>query len=112
MFGSRSARVTFFSSTPNHIVSCRRLEIDPEWCCDDPNESRHVSVQQATLQLSNERRVVFYWYLWNDFSRDPEKGVMTVRLHIPVTSTEEDARASGEDFIRTIFPQVILWRRF
>ena len=35
-----------------------------------------------------------------------------VRLHIPVSSTDEAAVAAGADFLRTLFPQVISWHRF
>lgn len=75
-------------------------------------EARKIYVQHAWLQLGKEKRLALYWYLWNDFSRDPEKGVLTMRLHIPVVTTDDAARAAGEDFLRAIFPQVVPWRRF
>jgi EpsI family protein len=74
--------------------------------------ARALYVQKATLTKDSERRSVFYWYLWSDFQRDPEKGVLTIRLHVPVTSTDEDAVTAGADFLRALFPQVITWRRF
>jgi hypothetical protein len=53
-----------------------------------------------------------YWYLWPDINRDPEQGVLTMRVHIPVVTTDEDAVAAGVDFLRALFPQVISWHRF
>jgi hypothetical protein len=73
---------------------------------------RTMYTQKTTLALGDEHRVVFYWYLWSSFDRDPEKGVLSVRLHIPVTSSVQDATAAGIDFIRSLFPQVMSWRRF
>jgi hypothetical protein len=73
---------------------------------------KRMYVQKATLTKDIERRVVLYWYLWPDFNRDPEQGVLTMRLHIPLTSTDADALDAGADFLRALFPQVITWRRF
>lgn len=73
---------------------------------------KNIPVQKATLEKNGERRVAFYWYLWNDFNRDPEQGVITMRLHIPVVTTDADAVQAGADFLRALFPQVITWRRF
>lgn len=112
-FGSRSKKSYFlFEHTPITSYPAAGWILLQNGVATIPVESRHISVQQAVLKNGNERRVVFYWYLWNDFSRDPEKGVMTVRMHIPVVSTDDDARAAGEDFLRSVFPQVIPWRRF
>ncbi len=73
---------------------------------------KSLYVQKATLSKDGERRVVLYWYLWSDLNRDPEQGVMTMRLHIPVVSTDADALVAGTDFLRTLFPQVVGWHRF
>ncbi len=113
VFGSRSRKSYFlFEHTPITSYPAAGWTLIQNGVMAIPIESRHISVQQAVLQYGNERRVIFYWYLWNDFSRDPEKGVMTVRVHIPVISTEDDAQAAAEDFLRSVFPQVIPWRRF
>jgi EpsI family protein len=34
---------------------------------------KSVNTQKTVLRISNERRVVFYWYLWSNFERDPEE---------------------------------------
>lgn len=113
IFGSKSRKSYFlFEHTPITSYPAAGWTLVQNGVAAIPVESRHISVQQAVLQYGNERRVVYYWYLWNDFSRDPEKGVMTMRLHIPVNSTDDDARTAGEDFLRSVLPQVIPWRRF
>ncbi|MEW5720415.1 MAG: exosortase C-terminal domain/associated protein EpsI [Chloroflexota bacterium] len=73
---------------------------------------KSIRVQRAILAKDGERRIVFYWYLWSDFDRDPEQGVLTMRLHIPAISTDQDAFDAGADFLRALFPQVVTWKRF
>ncbi len=113
MFGSRSRKSYFlFEHTPITSYPAAGWTLEQNGVRTIPVESRRIAVQEVVLSKAGERRVVFYWYLWNDFSRDPEKGVMTVRVHIPVVSSDDDARAAGEDFLRAIFPQVVPWHRF
>ncbi len=113
MFGSRSRRsYSLFEHTPITSYPAAGWTLLQNGVTTIPIGPRHISVQQAWVELGGERRVVFYWYLWNDFSRDPEKGVLTVRAHIPVISTDDDARSAGEDFLSSIFPQAISWHRF
>lgn len=113
MFGSRSRKSYFlFEHTPITSYPAAGWTLVQNSVTMIPIGSRRISVQQAWLEFGSDHRVVFYWYLWNDFSRDPEKGVMTVRVHIPVMSSNDDARTAAEDFVRSIFPQVIPWHRF
>lgn len=77
-----------------------------------PIGDRQIRTQRATLAQDAERRVVFYWYLWSDFTRAPDAGILTMCLHVPVTSTDQAAFEVGVDFLRALFPQVVTWRRF
>lgn len=77
-----------------------------------PTGGGSLRVQRALLQKDAERRIVYYWYLWPDTARDPERGIITMRVHVPVVTTDEQAEREGEEFIRALFPQVLPWRRF
>jgi hypothetical protein len=113
VFGSKSRKsYVLFEHTPATSYPAAGWTLLSNGIASIPIESRKLAVQDAWLKLGNEKRLALYWYLWNDFSRDPEKGVLTMRLHIPVVTTDEAARAAGEDFLRAIFPQVVPWRRF
>lgn len=70
-----------------------------------------LHVQRALLAKAPERRIVYYWYLWSDTNRDPARGVMTMRLHVPVTSTDQAADQNAQAILRGLF-QVLPWHRF
>lgn len=112
-FGSRGRKSYFlFEHTPITSYPAAGWTLVENGVVPVPTGSSRIFVQKATLTKDRERRVVFYWYLWSDINRDPEQGVLTMRLHIPVVTTDEDAVAAGADFLRTLFPQVIPWHRF
>ncbi len=71
-----------------------------------------VNVQKAVLEKDGERRVVLYWYLWSDPRRDPEKGVLTVRLHAVTSGNESETLAVAASFLRLLFPESLPWQRF
>ncbi len=113
VFGSKSSKSYFlFEHTPITSYPAAGWNLVDHGVMPVPLGSNNIYVQSATLTKDNERRIVLYWYLWPDFNRDPEQGVLTMRLHIPVVTTDEDAAAAGADFLRTLFPQVISWHRF
>ncbi len=112
-FGSRGRKSYFlFEHTPITSYPAAGWTVLQSGVTPITIGEKRIYTQKALLTIANERRVVFYWYLWSSFDRDPEQGVITVRLHIPVTSTDQDAVDTGIDFIRALFPQVVTWRRF
>jgi hypothetical protein len=112
-FGSRGRKsYVLFEHTPITSYPAAGWTLVENGVVAIPIGSSQIFVQEATLTMDRERRVVFYWYLWSDINRDPDQGVLTVRLHVPVVSTDQDAVDAGADFIRTLFPQVISWHRF
>jgi hypothetical protein len=113
VFGSKSRKsYVLFEHTPATSYPAAGWTLLSNNINPVPIDTRKISVNQAWLQLGTEKRLALFWYLWNDFSRDPEKGVLTMRLHIPVITTDDAARAAGENFLREIFPAVVTWRRF
>ena len=113
VFGSKRSKSYFlFEHTPITSYPAAGWNLGDHGVMPVPLGSNNIYVQRAKLTKDNERRIVLYWYLWADFNRDPEQGVLTMRLHIPVVTTDEDAVAAGADFLRTLIPQVIYWQRF
>ena len=112
-FGSRGQKSYFlFEHTPITSYPAAGWTVIENGVAPIPIGASRIFVQKATLTKDHERRIVLYWYLWTDINRDPEQGVLTMRLHIPVVTTDEDAVAAGTDFLRTLFPQVVPWHRF
>lgn len=113
MFGSRGRKSYFlFEHTPITSYPAAGWTVVASGVEPITLSNGRIFVQRAILTKDEERRVVFYWYLWSSFDRDPEKGIITNRLHVPVTTTDQDAIDAGIDFLRALFPQVIPWRRF
>jgi hypothetical protein len=113
IFGSRGGKSYFlFEHTPITSYPAAGWTLVENGVAPVPIGSSRIFVQKATLTKDRERRVVFYWYMWSDLNRDPEKGVLTVRLRVPVVSTDQDAFDAGADFIRAVFLRVISWHRF
>jgi len=113
VFGSRSRKSYFlFEHTPITSYPAAGWALVEHGIAPILIGEKTIYVQKATLTKEGECRIALYWYLWSDFNRDPEKGVLTMRLHIPVTASDQDAFDAGADFLREIFSQVITWRRF
>jgi len=113
VFGSRSRKSYFlFEHTPITSYPAAGWTVIENGVVPISIGDQSIRVQKTTLSKDKERRLAFYWYLWSDFNRDPEQGVMTMRLHIPVITTDQDAFDAGVDFLRALFPQVVVWRRF
>jgi len=113
IFGSRSKKsYALFEHTPITSYPAAGWTVVENGIAPVTIGDKTIRVQKATLTKDNERRVAMYWYLWTDFNRDPEQGVLTMRLHIPVVTTDDDAFQAGQDFLRQVFPQVVPWKRF
>jgi len=67
----------------------------------------------ARNEADGAQIAVFYWYLWDTEARDPKDGILSIRVSAPIITTEERAVALlTQDFIPTLFPTVVPWRRF
>ena len=112
-FGSRGRKSYFlFEHTPITSYPAAGWTLVEHGVAPMALGDSRIYVQKATLTKAGERRIALYWYLWSDFNRDPEQGVLTMRLHIPVITTDADALDAGADFLRSIFTRVISWHRF
>ncbi|MCC7018738.1 MAG: exosortase-associated EpsI family protein [Ardenticatenales bacterium] len=80
-----------------------------------PRGPRPLSVNFGTAQKSGTKGelVFLYFYLWDHPGRDPERGVVSLRLAAPVRGTSaETAAMLTDDFLPSLFPATLAWRRF
>jgi hypothetical protein len=71
-----------------------------------------VYVQKAVLEKDGEQRTVLYWYVWNNPNRDPNKGLLTVRLHAVSQGNQAETLEVAAGFLRLLFPEALSWNRF
>jgi hypothetical protein len=78
---------------------------------DQPMYAQYLLTEHAP---SNERLLVLFWYLWENPQRDPEEGVLSIRVNvrIPPGGNEEAALEQAWDFVRELFPTTVPWERF
>ncbi len=76
--------------------------------------STPLTANYGEAENEHGQKLVFvYLYLWRDPGRDPETGVISLRLASPVRDSIEATRAAlGEDFMMRIFPSTHGWSRF
>lgn len=80
-----------------------------------PHGPRPLSVNFGTAKKSGAKGelVFLYVYLWDHPGRDPERGVVSLRLAAPVRGTSaETAAMLTDDFLPSLFPATLAWRRF
>jgi EpsI family protein len=85
-----------------------------------PVEGRPMSVNRVFIQKGLDKQLVLYWYqdrgriitneywakgylVWDAMTRNRTDGAL-VRISLPVTGSEQQALAVGEEFLRTAFP--------
>lgn len=75
---------------------------------------RPLTVNHGVARRADGRQLVFlYLYLWDAPGRDPERGVLSLRLAAPVSATPEATLAMLErDFLPQLFVTTLPWRRF
>jgi hypothetical protein len=78
---------------------------------DQPMYAQYLLTQQAQ---TGERLMVLFWYQWDSPARDPEEGVLSVRVNLFLApdQSEEEALAQAWDFVRGLFPTAVPWDRF
>jgi EpsI family protein len=72
-----------------------------------------IYAQRGVAVKAGQKLVVLYWYIWDNFERDAERGVLSFRLTAPVLKDEDSTlRMMKERFLSRIFTRVLDWRRF
>ncbi len=72
-----------------------------------------IYAQRGVAVKDGQKLVVLYWYMWDNFERDAERGVLSFRLTAPVMKDEAyTLQVMKEGFLAQIFTHVLDWRRF
>ncbi len=75
---------------------------------------RPFTVNHGIATKPDGSRLVFvFFYLWDQPARNPERGVLSIRIAAPVrTSPEATLALLEDDFLARIFDGTLAWRRF
>ena len=112
-FGSRGRKsYTLFEHTPVTSYPAAGWTLLDSQVAGIAIRRGQVYVQKAVLEKDGEQRTVLYWYLWNDPSRDPNKGLLTVRLHAISQGNQAETLEVAAGFLRLLFPEAVSWHRF
>jgi hypothetical protein len=112
-FGSRGRKsYTLFEHTPATSYPAAGWTLLDSQVAGIALRGGQVYVQKAVLQKNAEQRTVLYWYLWSNPDRDPEKGVLTVRLHAASRGSQAETLEMAASFLRLLFPESLSWHRF
>jgi hypothetical protein len=83
------------------------------------DDIRQVTLRQGTVALrrgifeqGGTRHVVYYWYQWDDLTRDAGKGVTTWRLIADASDSVEAAETRLQGLVGLLFTEVLPWHRF
>jgi len=68
--------------------------------------------RRVVVEREGSRRVVLFWYAWNSPERDPENGLLSMRIHAEVEGTVSETLEMEKEFFRLLFPVVLPWHRF
>ena len=72
-----------------------------------------IYAQRGLAVKDGQRLLVLYWYMWDNFERDAERGVLSFRLTAPILTDEAHTlQAMKAGFLSQIFTHVLDWRRF
>jgi hypothetical protein len=105
-----------FSHTPETCYPGRLWEVvesrrESALLSGQPMYAQYLLTQQAE---TGERLMVLYWYLWDSPQRDPQEGVLSIRVNVFLSSGEgqEAVLQRAWDFVRALFPAAVPWDRF
>ncbi|HSJ53286.1 MAG TPA: EpsI family protein, partial [Anaerolineae bacterium] len=105
-----------FSHTPETCYPGRLWQI-----VENRRESAFLDERQMVAQYlltrhaeSGEQLLVLYWYLWQSPARDPEDGVLSLRVNVRLAPGESPTAGLERawDLVRALFPATVAWERF
>jgi hypothetical protein len=115
LFGSRGSKsFHLFEHTPDTCYPLGGWRIDRFEVARLPLAGpRPLAVNHGEAQLGPDRLVFFYLYLWDSPARDPERGVLSLRLAAPVRHDPATTYALlANDFLPELFAGTLAWSRF
>jgi EpsI family protein len=72
-----------------------------------------IYAQHGVAAKDGQQLIVLYWYMWDNFERDANRGVLSFRLTAPIMKDEATTlQVMKEGFLTQIFTHVLDWRRF
>ena len=75
--------------------------------------TRPLPVNRGVAQGDQGELVFLFFYVWESPARDPNRGVLSVRIAAPVSDTPEATfQMLSKDFLPQIFPRTLRWSRF
>lgn len=113
-FGSRGVKsFHLFEHTPETCYPLGGWSVDRFELDRLPLGPRDLPVNRGLASNSGKQLVFAYFYVWDSPARDPERGVLSLRLAAPV---EQDSEATWAmlvcDFLPELIPSTLSWRRF
>lgn len=114
IFGSRGTKsYRLFEHTPESCYPLGGWQVRQFEVMKLPRTARPLPVNFGRAESDRGELVFAHLYVWDTPSRDPERGVLSFRLAAPVRTTiEATSRILERDFLDTVFPHTLSWRRF
>jgi hypothetical protein len=113
-FGSRGNKsYHLFEHTPETCYPLGGWQIRRYELLRLPRGPRPMPVNSGMAEGGQGRLVFVYFYIWDSPARDPERGVVSLRLASPVREDAAETLAMlTEEFVPQLFPATLGWRRF
>lgn len=115
LFGHRGPRsFRLFEHTPTSCYPLSGWAMLNEVLDSMPLNRGKMYAQQGLAQNGTQQLVVLYWYLWDNPQRDPQNGVVSIRISAPILKRTPEGTLNmlKTRFIRHLFTEVIPWHRF
>jgi hypothetical protein len=113
-FGSRGDKsYLLFEHTPESCYPMSGWAVKQFQVERLPFGPRPLPVNYGLAQNGSQQLVFAHLYVWDSAGRDPERGVVSLRLAAPVRDTAEATLAMlSRDFLAQLFPNTLAWHRF
>ncbi len=114
LFGSRGPKsYRLFEHTPESCYHLGGWRIEELTVWSLPRTPRPLPLNLGLAQNGAQRLLFAHLYIWDSPARDPERGVVSLRLAAPVLSSPQSTlRAMADGFLAQLFPSTLTWRRF
>jgi hypothetical protein len=72
-----------------------------------------IHARRGFARNGDQRLVVLYWYLWDNPQRNPDDGVLSIRISTPIVESDAATlRLLKARFVPLLFTDVLPWHRF
>ena len=114
VFGSRGPKsFRLFEHTPATCYPLSGWAMTQEDVDTIPIGDDKIYAQRGFAVNGPHELIVLYLYLWDNPSRDPTDGVVSLRVSAPIlTDKTETLRLLNPEFLPYLFTDVVPWQRF